>query len=111
MHRALTLALVSSLALAPAPVATAPGAVERIAPNDNRIPAGSLARGVLTVRLEAREGVWRPDGESAPSIVVRAFAERGKRLQVPGPLLRVPEGTEIHAFVTNTFERGTLIVH
>jgi FtsP/CotA-like multicopper oxidase with cupredoxin domain len=41
--------------------------------------------------------------------VVRAFAEQGKPLSVPGPLIRVPEGTEIHAFVTNTLA-GPLVV-
>jgi manganese oxidase len=111
MQPTLALALASAFLLAPPLFAPATNAPERIAVNDNRSPAGVLAKGVLTVHLDAREGEWHPDGESAPGIVVRAFAERGKRLQVPGPLLRVPEGTEIHAFVTNTLERGTLIVH
>ncbi|MDB4881678.1 MAG: multicopper oxidase type 3 [Gemmatimonadetes bacterium] len=102
-------ALASSLPVGPASPRDA--AVERVVTNDNRSPAGALVNGVLTVRLEAREGEWHPDRESAPGIVVRAFAERGKRLLVPGPLVRVPEGTEIHAFVTNTFVRGTLVLH
>ncbi|HKW11296.1 MAG TPA: multicopper oxidase domain-containing protein [Gemmatimonadaceae bacterium] len=84
--------------------------VERIINNDNRVPAGELRQGVLTIRLEAREGDWRPDGDSNPGLVMRAFAEEGKAAQVPGPLIRVPEGTEIHAFVRNTFTLGTLVV-
>ena len=111
MHQALALALLTLLALPPADRRPAPRSVERIAPNDNRTPAGTLSRGVLTVRLEVREGEWRPDGEAAPGIIVRAFAERGKSLHVPGPLLRASEGTEIHAFITNTLERGTLTMH
>ena len=86
-------------------------AVERVAINDNRVPAGMLRNGVLTVRLEAREGDWRPDRDSEPGLTIRAFAERGKPLSVPGPLIRVAEGSEIHAFVTNALQGGTLIVH
>jgi FtsP/CotA-like multicopper oxidase with cupredoxin domain len=77
-------------------------AVERIAINDNRSSAGVLRGGVLTIRLEAREGEWHPDGDSDPGIVVRAFAEEGKAPLIPGPLIRVPEGTVIRAFVRNT---------
>ena len=80
-------------------------AVERIAVNDNRAAAGTLRNGVLTLRLEAREGEWRPDGKSGTPIVVRAFGEQGKPLSIPGPLIRVPEGTQIHAFVTNALAR------
>ena len=32
---------------------------------------------------------------------VYAFAEEGGPLQVPGPLIRVPEGTEIHLTIRN----------
>ena len=86
-------------------------ATETIAVNDNRAPAGVLERGVLTIHLEAREGEWHPDRDDEPGLVVRAFGEKGKRLQVPGPLIRVPEGTEVHAFVGNALARGTLVVH
>jgi FtsP/CotA-like multicopper oxidase with cupredoxin domain len=84
---------------------------EQIVINDNRAPAGVLRNGVLTIRLEAREGEWHPEADSSAGITVRAFAEKGKRLLVPGPLIRVLEGTEIRAYVTNTFARGTLVVH
>lgn len=84
---------------------------ERIDANDNRVPAGSLRNGVLTIRLEAREGEWRPDRDSDPGLVVRAFAEEGKRLVAPGPLIRVPEGTEIHAFVRNRLRDSSLVVY
>ena len=83
----------------------------RVEINDNRVPAGTLRAGVLTVDLEARDGEWHPDADSAPGVRVHAFAERGKRASVPGPLLRVPEGTEIHARVANTLAAGTLVVH
>jgi FtsP/CotA-like multicopper oxidase with cupredoxin domain len=84
---------------------------ERIAINDNRVAGGTLAGGVLTIRLEARAGEWRPDGDDAPGVVVKAFAVEDGPLQVPGPLVRVPEGTEIHAFVHNSLKGDALAVH
>jgi len=85
-------------------------AIERATINDNRAPAGTLRNGVLTIRLEAREADWRPDRDDEPGLTVRAFAESGKRASVPGPLIRVPEGTDVRASVTNTLTRGTLVV-
>ena len=85
-------------------------APERAAINDNRQAAGTLRDGVLAVHLEVREVDWRPDRDDDPGIVVRAFAERGKRASVPGPLIRVREGTTIHARVTNPLPRGTLVI-
>lgn len=78
---------------------------ERIAPNDNRRPAGKLTAGVLTVRLEARNGVWQPDGPSGPLLTTAAFAEVGKALANPGPLLRASVGTEIRATVRNALTK------
>ena len=85
-------------------------AAERIEINDNRKPAGVFRNGVLTLRLEARSGEWHPDGDRDAGIVVRAFGEEGKSLQIPAPLVRVPRGTEIHAFIRNSLD-STLIVH
>ncbi|AHG88897.1 multicopper oxidase type 3 [Gemmatirosa kalamazoonensis] len=83
---------------------------ERATPNDNRASAGTLRSGVLTVNLEARAIEWRPDGDDAPGIAVRVFAEAGKPASVPGPLLRVPEGTEIRALVHNALD-AAIVVH
>jgi manganese oxidase len=104
------IAAAGSVAAASAPRGPAAPAPARVAINDNRSPAGSLREGVLTIRLEAREAEWRPDGESDPGIIVRAFAEEGRPPLVPGPLIRVPEGMEIRAFVRNALPRGTLTV-
>ena len=76
-------------------------AVETIAANDLRRPAGTLANGVLTLRLEARDGAWYPDGPDGMMRPVAAFAEAGKPLQVPGPLVRVPAGTRVRLTVRN----------
>lgn len=84
---------------------TAPPAADAIQPNDNRVAAGTLARGTLTVRLEARIGGWQPDGPSGPTITTAAFAEVGKPLQTPGPLIRVPVGTTVHASIRNALAK------
>jgi len=75
--------------------------VEHVSINDNRTAAGAFDRGTLTIRLEAREGEWHPDGDADPGVVVNAFAVVGERLQVPGPLVRVAEGTTIRATIRN----------
>lgn len=84
---------------------------ERIAINDNRSPAGTLRDGTLTVRLEARDGEWHPDRDSEPGVVVRAFGVEGGPLQIPGPLIRVKEGTEVRALVRNALNSERLVVH
>ncbi len=86
-------------------------APERVAINDNNVAAGTEASGTLTVRLEARSGEWRPDGDTDPGINVLAFAIQGGPLQIPGPLIRVTEGTEVRAFVRNRLEKEPLILH
>ncbi len=63
--------------------------------NDNRIPAGELKGGVLTLQLEMRKGNWHPESENGETIPVYAFGEVGKTLQIPGPTVRVPQGTTI----------------
>ena len=85
-------------------------AIELAVPNDNRTPAGTLSNGVLTVRLELRAVEWKPDADNAPGVQILAFAEEGRTPSVPGPLLRVKEGTEIRASIRNT-QTGPLVVH
>lgn len=78
--------------------------------NSNRAPAGGLEKGVLTLHLELRQGDWYPEADTGPSMKVYAFCEEGKALQVPAPLIRVPEGTEIHVTLHNLL-RVTAVVH
>ena len=80
-------------------------------PNDNRTPAGELRDSVLTVRLEAREARWSPDGDSGPSLVLPMFAEVGGPPRNPGPLLRVRAGTTIRVSVHNALRDSTLVVY
>ncbi len=69
--------------------------------NQNRTPAGTLQGGVLNVQLEIRNGAWHPEAEDGPQLFVQAFGEPGHPAQIPGPLLRVPQGTTVHVTVTN----------
>jgi hypothetical protein len=69
--------------------------------NDNRKAGGRLADGVLTIALSAGTGTWQPAGEQGPTIEVQAFGETAAPLTTPAPLIRVPEGTEIHASIHN----------
>ena len=84
---------------------THPAPDTRIVSNDNRRPAGTLRNGVLTVRIDARDGTWTPDGPMGHHYSVAAFAEVGKTATTPGPLLRVPLGAEVHATVRNTLDK------
>jgi FtsP/CotA-like multicopper oxidase with cupredoxin domain len=72
-----------------------------ISANDNRSSAGVIRDGVLTVSLEIGEGQWYPESEQGETLTVYAIGESGRSLQNPGPLIRVPQGTEIHAMVHN----------
>ncbi len=58
----------STAALAAGPATPRRFSAEDILPNDNRIAAGELRDGVLTVRLEAREGTLHPRGKDGPGI-------------------------------------------
>lgn len=105
-------------------VATAAGfasePLPNIAANENRTPAGRLESGVLTLHLEVRKGVWHPGAESAeeqeanevtPNVIeTYSFAEEGHDPVMPGPLLRVPQGTELHVSVHNRLP-VTVFVH
>lgn len=79
--------------------------------NDNRAPAGRLAHDTLTIRLLVGMTEWRPEADSGPAIAVPAFAEEGQRPEIPGPLLRVPAGTVIHATIRNGLADSTVWLH
>ena len=84
---------------------------ERIVANPNRTPAGHFRNGVLTLHLELRTGFFRPQTDDGPGMVVQAFGEAGRPLQIPGPLIRVREGTVINATIRNTLPDSTLVLH
>lgn len=70
--------------------------------NDNRVPGGKLKHDTLSITLEARTGQWQPEGNKGKSLDVAAWAEAGKPMQNPGPLIRVPAGTAVRATLKNT---------
>ncbi len=96
---------------------TQPAALPNISANENRRPAGRLESGVLTLRLELREGMWRPEpaegnngsGETPSAIQVYSFAEAGNAPQMPGPLIRVPLGTELRVSMHNLLPKAVQI--
>jgi FtsP/CotA-like multicopper oxidase with cupredoxin domain len=77
--------------------------------NDNREPAGTLTGGVLQLQLEIVKGHWHLLGDDQPAGQVLAFAERGKTPAIPGPLIRVPVGTDLHVTVTNPLDTAVVI--
>ena len=86
-----------------------PSGTEEIFTNDNKRSAGILNDGVLAIELEAREGMWFPETHEGEGIKVYAFAEKGKPLQLPGPVIRVPEGTIIKASIQNKLDTAMVL--
>lgn len=109
MRGAITLGL--SLWLSVVAFSSPPRTAPRAVPNANTNPAGSLANGVLTLRLDARRAVWYPNGDSLPGREVFALAEASGPAVVPGPLVRVPAGTTVELTIRNALERDTIVFH
>ena len=84
---------------------------DQIQPNDNLRAAGTVRGGVLRLHIDTRLGVWRPDGADAPGATVPAFAEAGRKPQIPGPLIRVSSGTDVVLTVTNSIVGSVLTLH
>ncbi len=92
-----------------APRASEPGSgLATVVPNDNRSSAGQLRGGVLELDLVASLVRWEGEvsnlgeGVAEPEVIeVLAFAEEGEAPRIPGPMLRVPQGTEVRVRVRN----------
>jgi hypothetical protein len=91
-------------------VAAAGQTIPAASTNDNRAPAGTLANGVLSLHLEMRPAIWYPEEDGKAHLIVSAFAEEGHIPQIPGPMIRVPGGTEIAATIRNLLDH-TIYVH
>ncbi len=78
--------------------------------NDNRKPAGVLKNDTLKVNFVVQMARWYPEERDGAFAEVAAFSEEGKAPQVPGPLLRVPEGTTIVATMRNALPDSTVWV-
>ncbi|HYN82843.1 MAG TPA: multicopper oxidase domain-containing protein [Gemmatimonadaceae bacterium] len=90
------------LSLCPIPAAAQLASHERVAANDNRVAAGTLKNGVLDLTLDIRNGMWYPEADNGATVPIQAFAEAGRAPSTPGPLIRVPEGTEVRITLRNT---------
>jgi manganese oxidase len=104
MRNVAVLGFAASLAslLAPGARSSRHAVPAAVAANDNRAPAGRLSHGVLDLHLELRDAIWYPETDTGAHFPVYVFAEEGRSPESPGPLIRVPVGTEIHASVRNT---------
>jgi FtsP/CotA-like multicopper oxidase with cupredoxin domain len=98
------LALSASTAFAQVDTPRAP-ALPDVAINDNRMPAGTLSGGVLTLTLRAAEGLWRPEAHEGPGLPIQALGEGASPLTIPSPLIRVVEGTAIAATIRNELDK------
>jgi len=92
-----------------APIAAAGDSLPPIRWNDNEASAGVLRDEALSVELTVGWGAWHLLGEERPAARVLAFGEVGKELQNPGPMIRVPLGTEIRVRLANPLG-DTLVV-
>jgi manganese oxidase len=99
--------VVPSLPRVPLPKPSA--AAIRAAANQNHTPGGSLAGGTMTLELDIVESSMRPEGDNEAEVPILAFAERGKTPQVPGPLIRVPRGTEVRLMVRNRSDSAVTV--
>lgn len=88
--------------------ATAP--LPPVEPNNNRVPAGSRRGDTLVVRLEARLAAWRPNLDADSSVTAQVFAEVGGAPRIPGPLVRVAQGTPVVTSIHNTLD-SVVVVH
>jgi FtsP/CotA-like multicopper oxidase with cupredoxin domain len=79
--------------------------------NDNRQAAGRLRGDTLTLGLTVMMARWYPEADDGPYIEAPVFAEEGRPPQVPGPLIRVREGTVVDITLRNPLSDSTLWVH
>lgn len=100
-RRSLSALLLTWLALSAHASGANPSTVSTAQANDNRIAAGELKHGVLKLQLEMVEATWYPEKDAGKSLSVYAFAEKGKAPQIPGPLIRVPQDTEVRVQIHN----------
>lgn len=94
-------ALVPVCLLLAVSLGTAPDPAPRAVANDNRAAAGRLRGGELELDLEVRLARWHPEADDGPGVDVYAFAERGHEPRIPGPVIRVPEGTRLRVRLHN----------
>jgi hypothetical protein len=104
IHRPLArvlLVLGLTLVATPAIAGTRPDSVRA---NDNRQAAGTRTSGTLSLALRAARGRWQPAGPSGSELTIEALGEVGGTLEVPSPLIRVPEDTMVAVSIANELD-------
>ncbi len=76
--------------------------------NDNRRAAGTMRGDTLFVQLDVRIARWYPESPTGPFVEAPVLGEVGRAPQVPGPLIRVREGTTIAVRFTNALTDSTV---
>jgi FtsP/CotA-like multicopper oxidase with cupredoxin domain len=89
--------------------ASADAQLPRVAANDNRVPAGVVRNGTLTLQLEITAAMMHPDADAAAGFQVNAIAVAGQRPSVPAPLIRVPRGTVVRTSLRNTLKESMMV--
>jgi FtsP/CotA-like multicopper oxidase with cupredoxin domain len=82
-----------------------------VSPNDNRSPGGIVSGDTLRISLAVKLSRWYPEADDGLFVDVPVFAEEGKSPSIPGPLIRVREGTTIVATVANELSDSTIWIH
>lgn len=83
--------------------------VPRVTVHRNRVPAGRRIGTTQRISIDVLESAWRPEGPDDPEVPILAFAEAGQRPTVPGPLVRVAQGTEIVITLRNLCDSALVI--
>ncbi len=104
---ALNAQLVATMPRVPLPKPSTTAA--RASAHQNRVAAGVLDGRTLRLAIDVVESAWRPEGNDETEVPILAFAERGRTPLVPGPLIRVREGTEIVLSLRNTSDSALVI--
>jgi FtsP/CotA-like multicopper oxidase with cupredoxin domain len=79
--------------------------------NDNRRAAGRLRGDTLFLDLDIRMARWYPEARDGAFVEDAIIGERGRKPQVPSPLIRVREGTTVVARLTNTLADSSVTWH
>jgi FtsP/CotA-like multicopper oxidase with cupredoxin domain len=88
----------------PRPAANAP----MVEINNNTTAAGRMVKGEITAAFDIVEAAWRAEGPQDPVVRVLALAERGKKPQVPGPMIRGEVGTRVNLSLTNRSDSAVM---
>ena len=88
-----------------------PAGLDRILPNDNRVPAGEFSNKNLQLDLEVKWGDFRMETPDRPGLKMVAIGEVGKPATIPSPLVRIKKGSIINATIHNRLKDSTITLY